>query len=57
MQSLETFYTTDSFMYLSRMNVTDKCTQYYWTVVAILWEIVHNQNQLKETTHFYYKQV
>ena len=34
MQLLETFYTTDFFMYLSRMNVTDKCTQNYWTVAA-----------------------
>ena len=44
MQSLETFYTTDSFMYLSRMNVTDKCTQYYWTVAATGGDSVQSES-------------
>ena len=44
MQSLEIFYTTDSFMYLSRMNVTDKCTQYYWTVAATVRDSAQSES-------------
>ena len=44
MQLLETFYTTDSFMYLSRMNVTDKCTQYYWTVAATVGDSAQSES-------------
>ena len=44
MQSFETFYTTDSFMYLSRMNVTDKCIQYYWTVAATVGDSAQSES-------------
>ncbi len=44
MKSLETFYTTDSFMYLGRLNVTDKCTQYYWSVAATVGDSAQSES-------------
>ena len=50
-QSLGKFNTTDSFMYLSRLNVTDKCTQYYWTVAATVGDSAQSES-IKENDSF-----